>query len=404
MNLIVDVSRESNMIESRSLSLHDGAATFTLRYRPEFQDEVTISAYSKTAEYSDRYDFPFGSRTVLFPRDRDLKLNFHLDHADYKPGEDATVDFRIFTPDGRPANSALGIVVFDRAVEERARTDQEFSGRFGFYGSFSQWRGYDDQVGGITRKDLQRIDLAKPLPEEMELVAELLLGADSVQPQFFSDMRFETDHKQVFAELTGLHIKPIGDLLETQYKDGGLYPANGETLRRLLFESGVDFDQLRDPWGTPYREVFSIDRDDSVLEVISAGPDKVFATKDDFSVARITRAYFRFTGEAISRAVERFHARTGGFIRDTATLKNELESEGIDFDSLRDPWGQPYDLSFTTRQDRFNVTVRSSGPDKRFEDGGSQIRRLHALDIKHRLPPRNARPDGKSACRVFPGN
>jgi hypothetical protein len=367
MNMIVDVARESNLIESRYVSLHNGTTTFTLRYRPEFQDEVTVSAYAKTPG-AHRYDIPFGSRTVLFPRDRDLKLNFRLDHADYKPGADATVDFRVSSPDGRPANSSLGIVIFDRAVEERARTDQEFGGRFGFYGSFSQWRGYDNQVGGITRKDLERIDLAKPLPEEMELVAELLLGADSYQPEFFNEEEFEANHASVFADLTALQMKPMGDLLETRYKNGGIYPTTGEALRRLLFESGTDFDQLRDPWGTPYREVFSIERDDSVLEVISGGPDKVFATKDDFSVSRITTPYFRFTGEAINRAVERFHAHTGGFIRDAATLKRELQSEGIDFDLMRDPWGQSYDLSFTTKQNRFNVTVRSRGPDKRFQD------------------------------------
>lgn len=370
MNLIVDVSREANIIESRFISLQNGTATFALRYRPEFQDEVTIAAYSRNATDSDDYDFSFGSRTILFPRDRDLKINLRLDHADYKPGEDAKVDFRILTPDGRPVTSALGIVVFDRAVEERARTDQEFSGGFGFYGSFSQWRRYDDQVGGITRKDLQRIDLTKPLPEEMELVAELLLGAGSIQPAFFETDNFDTDHKQVFAELTGLYFKPIGELLETRYKDGGIYPTNGQTLRRLLFESGVIFDQQKDPWGTPYHDVFSIDRDDSVLEVVSAGPDKVFATKDDFAISRVTRPYFRFAGEAIGRAVERFHARSGGFIRDAVTLKSELQSEGIDFDSLRDPWGQGYALDFTTGQDRFNVIVRSSGPNKRFENPG----------------------------------
>ncbi len=368
LNMIVDVARESNILESRYVSLHNGATTFTLRYRPEFQDEVTISAYSKAPGHSDRYNFPFGSRTVLFPRDRDLKLNFRLDHADYKPGADATVNFRVSTPDGRPANSALGVVIFDRAVEERARTDQEFSGSFGFYGSFSQWRGYDNQVGGITLKDLERIDLAKPLPEEMELVAELLLGVDSYQPEFFNEEEFDANHASIFANLTDLQMKPMGDLLETRYKHGGIYPTNGEALRRLLFESGTDFDQLRDPWGMPYREVFSIERDDNVLDIISAGPDKKFATKDDFSVSRITTPYFRFTGEAINRAVENFHARTGGFIRDAATLKTELRSEGIDLDLLRDPWGQPYDLSFTTSQNRFNVTVRSGGPDKRFED------------------------------------
>lgn len=368
MNVTVDVSREGDLIDSRSVGLHDGAATFTLRYRPEFQDELSISAYANTPDYSSRYDFPLGSRKILFPRDRDLKVNLRLDHAGYKPGEDATVDFRIVTPDGRPATSALGIVVFDRAVEERARTDQDFGGRFGFYGSFSQWRRYDDVVGGVTRKDLQRIDLTKPLPEEMQLVAELLLGAGSIEPEFFSEDRFESDHRQVFADLTDLHVKPIGNILETQYKNGGVYPADGESLRRLLFESGVDIDQLKDPWGTNYREVFSTDRDDHVLEVVSAGPDKAFGTKDDFSVSRLTRGYFRFTGEAIGRAVERYHAHTGGFIRDAATLKKELQSEGIDFDSMRDPWGQPYVLSFTTRQNRFNVIVGSGGPNKRFED------------------------------------
>ena len=200
----------------------------------------------------------------------------------------------------------------------------------------------------------------------MDLVAELLLGANYVRPEFFSSEEFAADHAEVFSKLTGLSLKPIGDILDSQYKNGGSYPQNTDVLRRVLFEAGVDFDQLRDPWGTPYSKVFSIDKDDSVLEVVSAGPDKIFTTKDDFTVNRITRPYFRFTGEAIDRAVARFHARTGGFIRDAATLKNELQSEGIDFASLRDPWGQPYDLTFTTSQNRFNLNVRSGGPNKRF--------------------------------------
>jgi hypothetical protein len=372
MNMIVDVSGESDLITSRYVAIHNGATTFTLPYQPGFHDQITISAYSGPHEYSSRYNFPFGSRTVMFPRDRELKLNFHLDHADYKPGQDAIVDFHVSTPDGRPANSALGIVIFDRAVEERMRTDQDFHGGFGFSSSFCQWRRYDDQIGGITRRDLQRIDLTKPLSEEMELVAELLLGAGSEHPVFFNAERFETDHREVFADLTVRHIKPVGDFLETKYTGSGIFPANGKTFRRLLFESGVDFDQLRDPWGTPYREVFSTDRDDSVLEVISAGPDKVFGSKDDFPITRIAKPYFRFTGEAINRAVERFHARTGDFVRDSATLKNELQSEGINFDLLRDPWGEPYELSFTIIQTKFNVSVRSSGPNKHFDESNSE--------------------------------
>ena len=187
-------------------------------------------------------------------------------------------------------------------------------------------------------------------------------------PHFFRAEEFETSAQPVFARSNQHAVKPVGDLLGTQYKDDAVYPTNSETLRRLLFESGNNFDELRDPWGTHYREVFSVEQADHVLNVMSAGPDKVFDTKDDFSVLRIARPYFRFTGEAISRAVERFHARTGGFIRDAGTLKTELQSEGIDFDSLRDPWGQSYDVIFTTKKDRFYVNVRSAGPDKRFDE------------------------------------
>ena len=102
------------------------------------------------------------------------------------------MNFKVSTAAGRPIDSALGVVIFDRAVEERARTDQEFSGQFGFYGHYSQWCGYNDQIGGITRKSLQQIDLTKPLPEEVNLVAELLLGSNSRVPHFFRAEELET--------------------------------------------------------------------------------------------------------------------------------------------------------------------------------------------------------------------
>ncbi len=130
--------------------------------------------------------------------------------------------------------------------------------------------------------------------------------------------------------------------------------------------SGIAFAELRDPWETPYRAKFFAQDKSEVFVLQSAGADKQFDTADDFNVLRIDRPYFRFTGEAINRAVARYHARTGQFIRDAASLKNELQREGIDFDALRDPWGQPYRLEFGVNQTKYQVFVRSSGPDKQF--------------------------------------
>ena len=77
-------------------------------------------------------------------------------------------------------------------------------------------------------------------------------------------------------------------------------------------------------------------------------------------------ALFPLEGEAINRAVARFHAHTGRFVREAISLKTELGREGIEFDALRDPWGQPYQIEFGVSQTKYFVFVRSSGPDREF--------------------------------------
>src|SRR5262245_4668676 len=94
------------------------------------------------------------------------------------------------------------------------------------------------------------------------------------------------------------------------------------------------------------------------------GAEKRFDRDDDIELLLIDRPYFRFTGEAINRTAAKFHTRTGGFIRDEATLKTELRREGIEFDSLRDPWGQPYQLEFVIYDTRYSINARSSGTDR----------------------------------------
>src|SRR5262245_50953481 len=95
-----------------------------------------------------------GVARVLYPRDRELKLDVKFDQASYRPGDEARADLRAFTPQGRAVESALGVVIFDKAIEERARTDQEFSGRgFGFYDCFRDMLGLGDGLAGVTRRD-----------------------------------------------------------------------------------------------------------------------------------------------------------------------------------------------------------------------------------------------------------
>ena len=218
----------------------------------------------------------------------------------------------------------------------------------------------------MTRKDLDRVDLSKPLPDGLDLVAEVLLTNYGFEPRFFHSETYDANPVRVFKDFIGYQIDPLKDRLESEYKLNCDYPTDEAALRRFASTAGIAFDELLDPWETPYRTSFFAQGAADVLELTSAGADKQFSTADDFTVLRIERPYFRFTGEAINRGVQRYHSRTGQFIRDAGTLKRELRQEGIDFDSLRDPWGEPYRLDFGVSQTKFQIFVRSSGPDKRF--------------------------------------
>ncbi|MDX6405428.1 MAG: hypothetical protein QOH70_2883 [Blastocatellia bacterium] len=362
--LTLDVIGDEKVLESELVRLQNGRASLVFPYRKGFDGPVTLAAYAPAP--SGGNDVISSSHTVLYPHDRDLKFKLALNQESYRPGDEASASFLTRTAQGRVAESALGIVIFDKAVEERSRTDQEFSGRYGFYGSYCYLAGCSDDIAGVNRKDLDHVDLSKPLPDGLELVAEVLLNENSFAPRFFHSERFDGDPARVFSDFIKSQIDPLRDRLDFEYKDNCVYPTDLAALRRLVLTAGIAFEDLHDPWETPYRAAFFAAGPMDVFQLTSAGADKQFDTSDDFTVLRTERPYFRFTGEAINRAAARYHARTGQFIREAATLKSELRQEGIDFDTLRDPWGRPYQAEFGVSQTKYLVVVRSSGPDRQF--------------------------------------
>jgi hypothetical protein len=362
--VVVDLARDSSVIRSERVQLHNGRGSITLSYKPDFKDKLTIAAYA---------DFPdsqrmIGTHTILYPHNSDLNVNVRTSQTSYRPGEDAQVSLRVRAPEGGQPQSALGVVVFDKAVDERSRTDQEFGHHFyTFNESLQRFLGFDEQMAGVTLRDLQRTDMSKPVSPEVELVAEVLLNQSrDYSPAFYGGDEYETEQAKVFGDSIKEELKPLREALATRYVRTAEYPNNVATLQRLLSQSQIDLSSLRDPWGTPYRAVFSVDKQSDVLTLISAGADKHFDTDDDFSVERLSWPYFRPVGESIDRAVRQYHERTSAFIRDFATLRSELSRDGLAFDQIRDRWGEPYRFDFEVNDSNYVIKVKSGGPDKQF--------------------------------------
>jgi hypothetical protein len=367
MKVLVDIVCNGRVVATESVRLRGGSALLELPYQPEFQNRVMLAAYTTDFPKNRYEDYARGARTIVYPRNRELKFDVRMSRASYQPGEEATAGVRVRNAAGRDVESALGVVVFDKAVEERARTEEDFGASYGFSSYFYQfWYGLES-IGGFGLRDIEQLDAARALPAGLETVADLLLQRDEeyYRPNFFSSSESDPNQAQVFAALASAQLRATRDALAVYDNKSAGHPSDEASLRRLLSGAGVALEALRDPWGTPYRPVFSVERANDVLEFKSAGADKQHGTDDDWVAVRFNWDYFRPTGEAINRAHSEYHKRTGGFIRDAATLKSELARSGLDPAALLDRWGKPYVLNFEISGTNYVTHVLSGGPDGR---------------------------------------
>jgi hypothetical protein len=364
-SVILSILRGWQLLHSQSVQLRHGRAFVQLPWRPEFKNEVSIAATSFRA----RTDDYFSSRsvTVLYPKNDELRLNIKLDRDQYRPGDEAQASFRVQTADGRSVASALGVTVMDRAVEERIRTDREFSGQS--YGSdyYGWYLGAGDNFGGVTLRDLKKVDLTQPLPEGFDLVAEVLLSRRHYAPRVFAGDEYADDLSEIFGKQLDKQFASVKWALETRYKQSGEYPRDAVALSNMLATGGIRFDELRDPWQMPYRTEFDIVREQDALRIFSAGPDKKFDTDDDFYVRKMKWPYFKFDADKIIRLTNDWISAGGRVTLDAEQYKAAMRERGFDLDALRDRWHRPYRLQLRTQQERWLVTLRSSGPDGKFE-------------------------------------
>ena len=367
MKLLVDVVSNNRIVATETARLRGGHALIELPYRPEFQNRVTLVAYPAGITEQRNHDDARGARTIIYPRNRELKFDVRMSRASYQPGEEATAGVRVRSAAGRNVESALGVVVFDKAVEERARTEQDFGAPYGFSNYFYRfWYGFES-IGGLGLRDIEQLDASRPLPAGLETVADLLLQRDDedYRPNFFSSSAARPGQGSIYAPLASIHLQAAVNAINARHHRGDAHPTDEASLSRLLSAAGIALEDLRDPWGTPYRPVFSIERANDLLAFTSAGADKRHGTADDWTAQHFRWEYFRPAGEAINRALSEHHRRTGGFIRDALALKSELARTGFDLDALRDRWGQPYALSFDVSGTNYVVNVLSGGADGR---------------------------------------
>ena len=364
------------ILASQELKLSHTSGRVTFPVNEQFAGKLLLAAYPLNVEVE---PYAMYSRTasasVVVPKPSNLQLDVKPVRTTYRPSEAATVNLRVRDPEGDPVEGALGLLVYDQAVEELARTEaglfadgyERFDPRLGF-------RSLDEEsgsIGGISVRELLNRQPDASVPEDLELVAEALLFTQGGAPLRMESSDTPRYLDQVFQKQIYSALDPVTKLLQERFTDAGHFPADDAEYANLLREKGIDASHLIDPWGRPYHVRRTYEWVNEVLEFRSEGPDKALGTSDDFTALSLSRPFFEHDAQHLRGVIDSYHARTGGYIRDEATLESACSQEHISLSSFIDPWGTPYRFLFEIVRDNYTIKVVSAGPDRRFRSGSN---------------------------------
>ncbi len=365
--IVVELANQSKVLRSFTARLWHHWAMVKIPYSSEFVGQLGLIATDMGRASAYGSYGPSTARSIIYPQNRDIKIALHLDKSEYRPGQDASATVQVRTAAGSAISSVIGAVIFDKAVEERARIDEDLRDPFGFGGYGGWWYQGEAKLANLSRADLDRVDTSEAVPEDLDVAADFLLNAYSYgwgnYSPVFGDEHDSESPGNVYKSEIDRTLKPLLSALDQDQKEFGTLPRNRPEFDALLQRHHLIWSAFRDPWGSEYVPKFSLDRIDYVLELYSPGADKRSDTDDDFTVARRSYSFYAATKRQVTHAMREYHRKTGGFVRDLPSLKTALSDVGFDLSKLVDPWGHAYIFEFGLNGAQFTASAKTRGED-----------------------------------------
>ena len=350
ITLDLDVHSREGLLQHRQIHMAHAMEPVEIPAGAAFHGLITLMACQMNADLPEyRYAEACNHKSVLYPEDRMLKLRLTGLQRSYAPGAEVNAGL-----DLQGAVGVLGVSVFDTAVEQRAKTEEDENDRW----SRSKWWQNDENVSGVTVEDLNRIDTSKPIPADLDLLAETLIGGSAVQQIDILSNREDSDSaRDTYKSGMNEALKPLGAAILAARLER--LPATFEAIQNIARAAKLDDALLLDPWNTPYRVSTSIEGDDEVVSLRSAGPDKRFGTDDDFTIQLIKRNYFELPGERLTALVRETVKAGEPLPANEKELKALALARGLDLEKTLDPQGKPYHYQAQVQRRDYTIHVFS---------------------------------------------
>jgi hypothetical protein len=356
----LDVLTDASILEHLQIRMMSREQAFTIPARSSFHGLITLRAYSMRVEMDqDSWEMrPGAMRTVLYPEDRSLRARVSGLAASYAPGAEVNAELELRNASNGPEAGVFGVSVFDTAVEERALTELEANDRW-----FGQDRWWLDSshVGDVTLDSLNKTDMSKPIPSDLDLAAERLL-LDSVFAELEITSTDESEMRDEYEEQIKSDTLPLEEAILKANPEN--LPSTAEELKKFAAKARLGEGILLDPWNTPYKVTLSESQNNDLVTLESAGPDKEFGTKDDLSIPLLQRSVFAVPGDRLNKLLEQALAAGQPLPATADALKEFALAGGLNLDSAAQHTlqsnGKPYLYNIEESHRNFFVGVARS--------------------------------------------
>ncbi len=306
----LDAVKDGQTVLTRDVEMTNGQAELDLTATPDLAGTVDFNAYLFGRDARPVADH----RLVFVQPASELKIEATADRAEYKPGDDARIEFRVTNERGEGVQAALGLQVVDEAVFALAEKQPGFAKVFFYLEQEALKPRYE--IHSLSMPEV--VNAMHPagvgaaprpgVPAPNQAARALFAATEMVNTNRYDREFGRTVPEDRWPEYAGRYRTQFNAQVERivdRFNQADQQHA-GKDLGKLaerLAASGAP--ELRDPWDTLVR----FDRAGAMYLVRSAGPDKQFNTGDDLfgylmvSTRPVVRS-INATGNSIDLRVE----------------------------------------------------------------------------------------------------
>ena len=276
-HVFMDIVRDGQTLVTMSAPVKDGRARLETTLPPEAGGTVLAHAYA----LGDDMEVYGDTRPLVVRLAQDLTVELKPDKETYRPGEEAKVDIQVTDGQGHPVLTALGLWVVDEAVFAVSELKPGLEKLF--FLLEAEIMRPKVEIHGLHPHDT----VANPDPERRRQAARVIAAA--AMPGFVHDGPKDSQAQErgksqdVWQKQLDRKAKKLAKPLREWSLQWNKLPS-GDQLYKLLARFGVTPDVTVDAFGVPYRlNVARHDNRIAAAELLSAGPDATWKTRDDLS-------------------------------------------------------------------------------------------------------------------------